>query len=133
MAHRTILIPVLSIPLLVGCGVPPIEPAGALSAFTMASISVASISVIQRTPFDAVYSVVMGQDCSVVRWDRGLEFCRPMEPSPVPPPYCSRSLGGVDCWRDPALLANRPRELADGSRSLTAAQEADRTRVWPVF
>lgn len=128
MRHRMILMPFLSMSLLMGCGVPPMEPVGAVVAATMASIP-----VIQRTPFDAVYSVIAGQDCSVVRWDRGLGYCRPTEPPPAPPPYCSRSLGAVDCWRDPALLANRPRELADGPRQLTAAQEADRTRGWPIF
>lgn len=126
--HRTIPFPFLGMALLAGCGVPPAEPLGAVFV-----LNAAAIPVIQRTPIDAIYSVITGQDCSVVRWDRGLSYCRPMEAPPTPPPFCSRSLGGVDCWRDPALLANRPHELADGPRALTAAQEADRTRRWPIF
>lgn len=128
MERKLILIPLLTVCLLTGCTGPPLAAGGIAAAVT-----VASIPIMQRTPVDAVYSVIAGQDCSVVRWDRGLDYCRVAEPPPAPPPYCSRSLGGVDCWRDPALLANRPREMADGPRTLTAAQEADRTRAWPVF
>jgi hypothetical protein len=51
----------------------------------------------------------------------------------VPPPFCSRSLAAVDCWNEAASLSNRPRQLADGARSLTRAQEANRTRTWPEF
>ena len=122
------LIPVLIPGLLTGCGVPVTEPTGAL-----VFVNIAAIPIMQRTPFDAAWSIATGQDCSVVRWDKGLSYCRKLEAPPVPPPFCSRSLGGVDCWADPASLSNRPRELADGARSLTPAQEAHRTRTWPVF
>jgi len=121
-------IPLLCAILLAGCGAPAIEPMGAV-----AGVTVASIPVLQRTPLDAAVSVVTGWDCSLVRWDRGLSYCRQEEPPPAPPPFCSRSLGQVDCWREPDKLSNRPRELADGPRSLTLAQEAHRTRRWPVF
>ena len=73
------------------------------------------------------------RDCSLVRWDRGQGFCRAPDLPPAPPPYCSRSLAGVDCWTDPTGLVNPPRPLADGPRALTAPQEANRTRFWPRF
>jgi hypothetical protein len=114
--------------LLGGCTGPPLAAAGITAA-----VSVSSIPILQRTPLDAIYSVATGQDCSLVRLDQGLTYCRPVEPLPAPPPFCSRSLAGVDCWRDPALLANRPHELADGPRVLTASQEAYRLRRWPMF
>jgi hypothetical protein len=72
---------------------------------------------------------VTARDCSAVRLDRGKSYCRPAEPPPEPPPYCTRSLGVADCWADPA---GHPRELGDGPRTLTPTQETDRTRRWPL-
>jgi hypothetical protein len=93
-------------------------------------VGVGSIAVMQRTPLDAMYSIVSGRDCSIVHWDQGKSYCKPAEPPPEPPPYCSRSLGVVDCWRDPGALPDHPPEVADGPRSLTPAQEADRHKGW---
>ncbi len=97
----------------------------------VAALGVGSIAVIHRSPFDALYSIASGRDCSIVRLDEGKSYCRPIEPPPEPPSYCTRSLGVVDCWRDPAALPDRPREVGDGPRTLTPAQDADRTRGWP--
>jgi hypothetical protein len=112
--------------LLAGCGGTPeqlLTGAGVLA--------VGSIAVIGRSPLDAAYSTLTGKDCSIVRLDQGKSYCRPIEPPPEPPPYCTRTLGMADCWRDPATLPDHPRELGDGPRVLTPAQEADRTRRWP--
>lgn len=58
-------------------------------------------------------------------------FCAALQPPPAPPPYCTRSLGAVDCWtRPPLTLPPRP-NLADGRARLTEAQEARRTQCWP--
>ena len=112
--------------LLAGCGARPSRwcPAAAL-------FSIGSIAVIQRSPFDALYSVLSGRDCSIVRLDQGKSYCRPVEPPPEPQPYCTRSLGVADCWRDPGHFPNLPPQLADGPQTLTPAQEADRTSSWP--
>jgi hypothetical protein len=37
----------------------------------------------------------------------------------------------VDCWQDPMTVRNHQPEVADGPRTLTPAQEADRTQRWP--
>ncbi len=111
--------------LLAGCGVSP-EQAATIGI----GVGVGSIAVMQRSPLDAVVSVVSGRDCSIVRWDQGKSYCRPVEPPPEPPPYCTRSLGVADCWRDPASLPDHPPEVADGPRTLTPAQDADRTKGW---
>lgn len=109
---------------LAGCGV---EVMGA-----MAGAEIASIPVFQRGLPDLLYSAVSGRDCSVVRLDRGKTFCRDREPAPVRPPFCTRSLGVVDCWTNPEALNGQPaRQVADGPVGLTPAQEADRTRRWP--
>lgn len=112
--------------LLAGCGATPEQVATGV-----VGLGVGSIAVMQRSPFDALYSIVAGKDCSVVRLDQGKSYCRPQEPKPEAPPYCTRSLGVADCWLDPASLPDHPSELADGPRTLTPEQERNRTRRWP--
>jgi hypothetical protein len=60
-----------------------------------------------------------------------LAGCKSTEPPPEPPPYCTRSLGVVDCWQTGALPRPLPPEVADGPRTLTPEQERDRTQRWP--
>jgi hypothetical protein len=112
--------------LLAGCGATPEQ---LLTGFGGAGI--ASIAIIHRSPFDAVYSIVSGRDCSIVRLDRDESYCRPVDPPPEPPRYCTRSLGVVDCWADPTDVPGQRRGVADGPRMLTSEQEAYRTRTWP--
>jgi len=102
------------------------EPTGAFAA-----ANAASVVVFQRAIPDLVVSAVTGKDCSVVRLDQGKSYCRPQEAPPARPPYCTRSLGAVDCWANPEKLPGAPPEVADGPRSLTPEQEANRTRRWP--
>ena len=117
--------------LLASCGSggwpPPwVEPTGALAA-----AEVASITVFGRGIVDILFSGFSGRDCSIVYLDRGQGYCREQEPPPAPPPYCTRSLGRVDCWANPEAMSNRPPQVADGPMTLTPAQEANRTRRWP--
>ncbi|MBU6498786.1 MAG: hypothetical protein KGQ40_09685 [Rhodospirillales bacterium] len=57
------------------------------------------------------------------------------DPGALPPPaFCTRSLGVVDCWANPAALNGQPvREVADGPRRLTPAQQRDARRGWLPF
>jgi hypothetical protein len=116
----------LNLLLLTGCAVT--ETTGAIVGVGAFAISVATI---QRSPVDALYSLATGRDCSIVRLDQGLTYCRPVEPKPEPPEFCTRSLAGVNCWADPDTVPGHPRGVADGPSGLTAAQEADRVRRWP--
>lgn len=102
-----------------------------LAATVGAAATIGSVAAIQRTPVDAIYSWWTGRDCSVVRLDQGTTYCRPVEPKPEPPPYCTRSLGTVDCWQNPDTVPGHPRGVADGPSVLTPAQESDRMRTWP--
>lgn len=120
---RRCLLPLL---LLTACGMTP-EQGLTGAAGTM----IGSIAIIHRSPFDAVYSLITGRDCSIVRLDENKSYCRPVEPPPEPPRFCTRSLGVVDCWMDPAKLPAPQQEVADGPRVLTEQQEAYRTRRWP--
>lgn len=92
---------------------------------------VASVTTIGRTLPDAIYSLASGRDCSAVRLEQGLSYCRVEELPPAPPPFCTRSLGRVDCWRSPPLAMPPQMGVADGRTRLTALQEAHRTRGWP--
>ena len=110
---------------LAGCGGADVMAGAAVG------VSVASVATIQRTPIDAVYSWWTGRDCSAVRLDQGRTYCRPMEPEPEPPAFCTRSLGAVNCRKDTGGLPAHLRGVADGPVGLTAEQEADRVRTWP--
>jgi hypothetical protein len=100
---------------------------------TAALVGAAAIPVIGRSPVDAVVSTVAGRDCSVVRLDAGKTYCAAEEAAPAAPVVCTRSLGVVDCWKNPKDLGARYTEVADGPRGLTPAQEADRMRAWHRF
>lgn len=100
----------------------------ALLLLPLGCLAGCAVPVIHRDLFDAAYSLSAGQDCSIVRLDKGETYCRPVEPPPEPPTTCTRSLGTVDCWRAaPASQLG----VADGPSTLTPLQEADRTRLWP--
>ena len=94
--------------------------------------NVASVAVFGRAVPDLVYSGVTGRDCSVVRLEQNKTYCKGIEPPPAAPPFCTRSLGTVDCWSNPEALNDSPvRGVADGPSTLTPEQEADRTAKWP--
>jgi hypothetical protein len=112
---------------LAGCG----GPDNLIAGGAVAGASIVSVATIQRTPLDAVYSWWTGRDCSAGRWDQGKTYCRPTEPAPEVPAFCTRSLGSVDCWKDPDNLPGHPPGVADGPAGLTKEQEADRVRTWP--
>jgi hypothetical protein len=105
---------------------PWVEPTGIAAA-----ADVASIVVLHRGIFDTLFSTVSGRDCSIVYLDRGQSYCRTTDAPPLPPAYCTRSLGTVDCWTNPEALVNLPPQVANGPKTLTPAQEANRTQRWP--
>jgi hypothetical protein len=111
------------LPVLVACGR---EPAGAFAA-----ANAASVVVFGRAIPDLAISTLSGRDCSVVHFEQGKPYCRPEEPPPDPQVFCTHSLGTVDCWVNPEALPGHPSEVADGPRTLTPAQEANRTHRWP--
>lgn len=107
------------------CGVSLVEPAGALAA-----ASVATVPVFGRTLPDMAYSAITDQDCSAVRLEQGKSYCRPTDPPWAQGPVCTRSLGTVECWRNPEALTGHPINVTD-TPTPTAEQEAYRTRGWP--
>jgi hypothetical protein len=109
--------------LLGGCGADPVT----MTAVTVGTVA-GTVAVIGRTPADAVVSLAKGKDCSAVRLEQGKTYCKEVEPPPPAQPYCTRSLGVVDCWASPV---GQPPQVGDGPNTLTPAQEANRTRGWP--
>lgn len=103
-----------------------------LGVLVGAGVGGASVVLIGRTPGDAVVSAIRGQDCSVVRLDRGQRYCAPVATGPEPPPFCTPSLGRIDCWTTPPLTVPPVRGVAD-AQPLTAAQEADLAARWPYL
>lgn len=130
---RPILPPLhLSLPRLIlccaalcGCSTWSLEPTGALVA-----ASAAAVPIFGRTLPDMVVSGVSGRDCSAVRLEQGKSYCREPDPPPGPEVVCSRSLGVMDCWKNPEAFPTPPRGVADAAQP-TAEQEAYRTRRWP--
>jgi hypothetical protein len=120
---RLRMLPLVALALvgLTGC-VAAITPPVASALNVAGAVMVGSVAALGRTPVDAAYSLVTGKS-----------YCRATEPLPDALPYCTRSLGVVDCWRDPAAVANLGPDVADGARALTPVQEKDRTRGWVVW
>lgn len=113
--------------LLLGLAATACSPApwGALAGF-----EAAGITVFGRGIGDLGVSALTGRDCSVVRLDRGQTYCAPLEAAPSAGPFCTRSLGAVDCWTDPAVLPGRYRNLGD-TPPPTPAQDRHRRAPWP--
>ena len=102
-----------------------VEPTGALAA-----ADIASVVVFGRGIADIGISAISGRDCSIVRLDRGLTYCAARDTAPDPGPFCTRSLGVVDCWSNPEALPMPQRQVADGPAP-TMAQEQYRHARWP--
>lgn len=121
-----LLLPVALVLPLAACGVAWTTPVGAA-----AGVNLISVIVLHRSVFDVLWSLASGRDCSIVRLDQGLSYCKPPEAEPPPLPYCTRTLGWVDCWSDPLVFVTPPQQVADGPYKLTPAQERNRTSGWP--
>jgi hypothetical protein len=107
-------------------------PGCAETSGAVAASSALTVPVFGRGLGDLVYSGITGRNCSVVRLDEGKSYCKPTDPPPAPPTFCTRSLGVVDCWSNPDELNGQPvRGVADGPTTLTPEQEANRTARWP--
>jgi len=96
-----------------------------------AAVNIVSVTLVGRSMPDILISGLSGRDCSIVRVDRGLSYCGPAEEPPAPAPYCTPSLGRVDCWVTRPASIPMQRGVVDGPVALTPAQEANRTAWWP--
>ncbi len=114
----------LLLPCLAGC-----HPA-ATPVVALAAAEAVSVATFHRDGFDLGYSLVTGRDCSIVHLEQGQRYCKPREPAPAEPPFCTRTLGAAECFADPSALPDHPSGVADAP-SLNSAQERDRLARWP--
>ena len=114
---RMILAALLLLPMLAGCQTAAVAPLLAAEAV--------SVMVLGRGIGDIAVSAISGQDCSIVRLDRGQTYCAPRNP-PIRTAYCTRSLGVPDCWAAPPLQP----PLADAPPA-TEGQIRYREARWP--
>jgi hypothetical protein len=79
------------------------------------SIAAGTLIVTGKTPQDYVAGWITGMDCSSVRYEQRRPWCVPHAGPPPDPPYCTRTLGSVDCWATPPPGAPA-RGVADPAR-----------------
>lgn len=100
------------------------EPTGAFFA-----ANAASVVVFQRSVPDILFSFITGKNCSIVRLDQGKTYCEvPREARRLP--FCTHSLGVVDCWADPAALPGLYENVGDAPEPLPVQEKWQRAR-WP--
>ena len=104
------------------------DPAGVTAA--LIAVEGTGVTVFGRGIVDVGVSAITGRDCSVVRLDRGQTYCEPRYLGPEEPTFCTRSLGAVDCWTDPAQLPPGVRPVAD-TPPPTPQQVDYRQARWP--
>lgn len=104
------------------------DPAGISTA--LIAVEATSVVVFGRSVADIGVSAITGRDCSIVHLDRGQTYCAPRYVGPEEPAFCSRSLGVVDCWADPANLPPGVRPVAD-TPPPTPEQVDYRKARWP--
>ncbi len=93
-------------------------------------VNVASLALTGRTPPDILTSLATGRSCSVARLDRGLTYCAEADPGFAPPPYCTRSIGAVDCWA--TAPASIPLQVGVAQQPAPSAAQLERAgRRWP--
>lgn len=88
----------------------------ALSLFLSACTSTflvgdaASTIVTDKTIGDHVVSFIARKDCSVVRQEQGLTYCKEDAPDPAQAPkmHCYRELGTVTCYEEEDVTSIRP-------------------------
>jgi hypothetical protein len=81
----------------------------------------ASLAVTNRTLADHVISLASGKDCSLVRQQSGLTYCVEDERQVVAQVHCYRTLGSVDCYRQPRPDARPEQELGRFDPNVAAA------------
>ena len=93
------------------------EP-GTVMLTVSGAVHAGSLVATGKLPEDHLAGLLTGMDCSAVRYEQRRPWCIP-QPGPAPqPPYCTRSLGAVDCWATPPPGAARgvadPPAVAEG-------------------
>lgn len=103
---------------------------GCVAAAALGGVEAASVAVFGRDIVDIGVSAVTGRDCSVVRLDRRQDYCAPREQLSQAEPFCSKTLGTVQCWVDPEKFGVLPRQVND-TPAYSPDQARQITARWP--
>ena len=78
-----------------------------------------SLMATKKTLTDNVVSYYSGKDCSTLRKEQGLAYCKEDQVIPKANVYCYQTLGSVTCYDRPDPYDPRRRELGDNSQNYT--------------
>ncbi|MBL6927970.1 MAG: hypothetical protein ISR44_02255 [Rhodospirillales bacterium] len=70
-----------------------------------------------KTMIDHVVSMSSGKDCSLVRKERGMTYCKEDEVIPRPEVYCYRELAKVTCYDKPDTRQGERRQVGDNEHN----------------
>ncbi|MGB0670552.1 MAG: hypothetical protein ACPGNT_03580 [Rhodospirillales bacterium] len=88
-------------PLILTCFVSAALLALSACGVVTAAGSVGSLATQKKTIPDQVISLASGKDCSSVRVEQGLTYCKEDEKVPNPKMFCYQTLGSVTCYEEP--------------------------------
>jgi hypothetical protein len=103
---------------------------GCYGAAAYGALEATSVATFGRGVADLGVSAITGKDCSVVRLNKGQNYCAPRERMPDAPPFCTATLGTVQCWANPEAFGVLPHQLADAP-ALNPDQIKDVNARWP--
>lgn len=75
-----------------------------------------SVMATEKTLGDHIVSYSSGKDCSSVRKDLGLTYCKEDEKVPPMNVYCYNTLGEVTCYREPVFDGRQERVQQGGEK-----------------
>ncbi|MDD9876493.1 MAG: hypothetical protein OXR84_03525 [Magnetovibrio sp.] len=98
---------------LAGCG-----PVVATGIPAVGQADILTVVGTDKTMVDHVISMSSGKDCSYVRVERGMHYCKEDEPKVNPEVYCYNTLGSVTCYNRPDPYEGRYQKLGDNDHNL---------------
>jgi len=75
-----------------------------------------SVMATEKTLGDHIVSYSSGKDCSTLRKDRGLTYCKEDEKIPPMNVFCYNTLGEVTCYREPVFDGHQDRVQQGGEK-----------------
>ena len=76
-----------------------------------------SVMATEKTMTDHIVSMASGKDCSTLRKEQGLTYCKEDEVVPKMNVYCYRTLGEVNCYEQPIYDGRQERVRQDSEKA----------------
>lgn len=90
------------------------------------AIDGATIIFTDKSLGDHLISAGSGKDCSTVRTEQGMTYCKEDEISLTPAVYCYRTLGDVDCFAKPDPYGLNQRKIGESDHNYVRSAPAPR-------